>query len=96
MLQIVSVIVSGLMTMVSGVILWKVQNSDKKKKGSDKAMMLLMRRELRLLHEKWIAKGYVTDIALGEFEEIYEVYHELNGNGVGTVWKNDMEKLERR
>lgn len=96
MIEIITAIVSGVMTIVSGVLLYRVQNTDKKKKNGDKAMMILMRRELRLLHEKWMEKGYVTDTALGEFEEIYEIYHSLGGNGTGTVWKTDLENLERR
>lgn len=58
--------------------------------------MLLMRRELRDLHTTYMEKGYISDEELGSFEEIYEVYHGLGGNGVGTVWKTDLERLERR
>lgn len=58
--------------------------------------MLLLKRELREIHEDCMRKGVIADYELGLFEEIYEVYHGLGGNGTGTVWKNDLEKLERR
>lgn len=67
-----------------------------KKTAADKALMLLMRRELMELHNTHISEGYISDTELGNFEEIYEVYHGLGGNGIGTVWKNDLEHLERR
>lgn len=58
--------------------------------------MVLMRRELRELHDQHMEAGKISPEALGDFNEIYEIYHELGGNGIGTVWKNDVEKLERR
>lgn len=96
MLDLITAIVSVVLTGVSTYMVWHLQNTDKKKKNNDKAMMLLMRRELRELHEKHVSEGFITSEQLGEFEEIYEVYHSLGGNGTGTVWKNDVEKLERR
>lgn len=59
-------------------------------------MMLLLRGELREFHKRCMDEGCISDDDLGSFEEMYEVYHSLGGNGVGTVWKNDLEKLERR
>lgn len=58
--------------------------------------MLLLRGELREFHKRCMAEGKISDDDLGSFEEMYSVYHALGGNGVGTVWKNDLEKLERR
>lgn len=57
--------------------------------------MLLLRCQLRNLHDRFMNKGNISDEDLGSFEEMYEVYHGLGGNGIGTVWKNDLEKLER-
>lgn len=74
----------------------RAENKVKKKGNSDKALMMLLRRELREFHERYMAVGKISDDELGTFEEMYEVYHNLGGNGVGTVWKNDLEKLERR
>lgn len=58
-------------------------------------MMLLLRGQLRSLHDRFMKRGNISDEDLGSFEEMYEVYHTLGGNGIGTVWKNDLEKLER-
>ena len=67
-----------------------------KKNNNDKAMMLLLRGQLSAFHTKFMSKGNISDEDLGSFEEMYEVYHSLGGNGIGTVWKNDLEKLERK
>lgn len=74
----------------------RAENRVKKKGNSEKAMMLLLRRELREFHKQYMDSGKISDTELGTFEEMYDVYHNLGGNGVGTVWKNDLEKLERR
>lgn len=96
MLDLITTVVSVILTGVSTFLVWHLQNREKKKNNSDKAMMLLMRRELRELHDSRMKDGFISSDSLGEFEEIYEVYHNLGGNGVGTVWKEDVEKLERR
>lgn len=84
-------ICSGLCTFLTV----RSENRLKKKNNHDKAMMLLLREQLRYSHERFIHRGNISGEDLGEFEEMYEVYHALGGNGVGTVWKNDLEKLER-
>lgn len=96
MIEAITTLLSVILTAVCTFLVWKAQNTVKKKTGIDKAMMVLMRRELRLLHARHMERGYINDEDLGEFEEVYEVYHSLGGNGQGTVWKNDVEKLERR
>ena len=40
--------------------------------------------------------NYITADDLAEYMEIYETYHTLHGNGRGTLWMKDVEKLERR
>lgn len=92
MTDIICVILTGLCTY----LVWFMQNHEKNKKNGDKAMMILMRRELRELHDKHMKEGHISPHQLGEFEEIYDVYHALGGNGTGTVWKEDVEKLERK
>lgn len=74
----------------------RAEHKVKKKGNAEKAMMLLLRGELREFHRRFMSKGYISDDDLGSFEEMYEVYHNLGGNGIGTVWKNDLEKLERK
>lgn len=58
--------------------------------------MLLLRGELREFHKRCMSEGKISDEDLGMFEEMYDVYHSLGGNGIGTVWKEDLEKLERK
>lgn len=95
MVGIISSGVSIFMTAVAGYLTWLAQQTYKKKQADNKALMILMRRELRELHDKYMAEGEISPYSLGEFEEIYQIYHDLGGNGTGTVWKNDVEGLER-
>lgn len=81
---------------MSTYLVWRAQNVVKKKNNNDKAMMLLLRRELREFHQVHMEAKCISDEDLGTFEEMYDVYHSLGGNGIGTVWKKDLESLERR
>lgn len=96
MIESVTAIVSVILTGVSSYMVWYMQNREKKKNVNEKAMKVLMRRELRELHDVHMAKGEIDTESLGEFEEIYEIYHQLGGNGIGTLWKEDVERLVRK
>lgn len=95
MIEMITTLLSVVLTAVCTFFVWKAQQTVKKKTGTEKGMMILMRRELRMLHDHHMSNGKISTEDLGEFEEIYEIYHNLGGNGIGTVWKNDVEKLER-
>lgn len=93
--SIVTTCVSVVLTAVSGYLVWLAQQRYKTDKKGDKAMMVLLRRELRELHDRYMADGVVTSEQLGEYNEIYDVYKDHGGNGTGTVWYADVNKLRR-
>lgn len=80
-------------------IMWKLERGAKKEDKKDnveKAMQVMMRSLLRDRHADAMSKGYISSEDLGDFEDIYLAYHNLGGNGIGTAWKEDVEKLERK
>ena len=56
--------------------------------------MLMMRRELREIYEVLKDKEKLTLDEYGEFEEIYQTYHDLGGNGKGTKMYEDLKRKE--
>ena len=81
---IVAVVASPTLTAITNAILTVLKRKKKKKTPEQKAMIVLLRRELRELYNEIKANNYVTIDELEEFDEIYEVYHDLGGNGRGT------------
>lgn len=95
MRDVVLVCVPIILTAVSGYLTWVAQQLYSKKDIGNKAVKVLMRKELRMIHTHCMKKGSASAEEIGEFNEIYDIYHAAGGNGTATVWKHDMEKLRR-
>ena len=52
-----------------------------------------MRCEMYFLYKNAKEKGSIGEIELRLFEDLYETYHELGGNGTATVIKDKIEKI---
>lgn len=83
-------------TGISTFLVWYGQQIVKTNKSTKSALKVLMRHEMRLMYEKWSEKGHITIDAAAEFDEIYDIYHSLGGNGKGTEIKKQIDRLERR
>lgn len=75
---------------------WLIQERYKRRDSSTKALRYLMKKELKDIHAKAMSERKISAYELGVFSEIYSIYHEMGGNGTGTVWKNDVERLPRK
>ena len=81
------------MPAFAGYVVWALQSQKKRKKADSKGIMLLLRQELEWQHDKWTAKGEIPRYALSNFDEIYECYHDLGGNGTATKMYEDIHAL---
>ena len=55
--------------------------------------MLLLRVQMIEYHNKYMKLGEIPSYAYQNFQEMYEAYHELGGNGMVTKMKNEIEDL---
>lgn len=94
--SIITTILSAIIAPLMGLLVWQMQRLITKKDNDSKALKLLLRVMMEDKHEKYMSQHYINSDDLAGFREMYEVYHSLGGNGRGTVWMNDLEKLERR
>lgn len=94
--EIVTTAFAALSTGLAGYVVYILKSHREEKKTDNNAMKILMRRELRELHDTCMKQGFATAEQLGEFKEIHAIYAEYHGNGTGDVWLSDMEHLERR
>ena len=94
--EIVTTTFAALSTGLAGYLVYILKSNREEKKNDNNAMKILMRRELRELHDTCMKQHFATAEQLGEFKEIHAIYHAYHGNGTGDVWLDDMKTLERR
>lgn len=79
--------------VVLGYIVWLLQNQKKDRDANTKGTMLLLRVQLIEYHDKYTKLGEIPSYAYENFEEMYEAYHKLSGNGMITKMKEEIEEL---
>lgn len=92
--SIIVAVITPLITAGMGYIVYLLKKKDKDGDNSDKAMMMLLRRELRETYKEMSSKTSITIEELEEFDEIYDVYHELGGNGTGTKMRDYVHQIK--
>lgn len=79
-----------------GYIVWLLQNQKKDRDANTKGTMLLLRVQLIEYHDRYMALGSIPSYAYENFQEMYEAYHKLGGNGMITKMKEEIEELHLR
>ena len=79
--------------VVLGYIVWLLQNQKKDRDANTRGTMLLLRVQLIEYHDKYMKLGEIPSYAYENFEEMYEAYHKLGGNGMITKMKEEIEEL---
>lgn len=79
--------------VVLGYIVWLLQNQKKDRDANTKGTMLLLRVQLIEYHDKYMKLGEIPSYAYENFEEMYEAYHKLGGNGMITKMKEEIKEL---
>ena len=84
MSAIVVAVVTPIISAITGYVTFMIKNKKQGETLETKGMVILLRRELREQYQALTAKQSITIEDLEEFDEVYEIYHELGGNGTGT------------
>lgn len=91
-----SFIVTGLL----GIAITWIRDLRKKKKNSvegmdkmSKALVILLREELRGRYEYFVNEGWISVDDFAEFEEAYNIYQELGGNHTVPKMYNILKEL---
>lgn len=95
-MQILTTILAATLSPLMGLIVWQLQRIITSKSVNTEALKVLLKTTMQRLHEKYTEEGFITSDDLAEFKDMYEIYHKMGGNGRGTIWMNDLDKLERR
>lgn len=72
----------------------RIKKEREMREANSKGTMLLLRVKLIEYHEKYTKRGSIPNYAYENFNEMYEAYHALGGNGMATHMKEEIEELE--
>ena len=84
MSAIIVAVVTPILSAITGYVTFMVKNKKQGETLETKAMIILLKRELKEQYQNLTSKQAITIEELEEFDEVYEVYHALGGNGTGT------------
>lgn len=76
-----------------GYIVWFLQQQKKDKNANERGTMLLLRVQLIEYHTKYMRLGEIPSYAYQNFEEMYEAYHDLGGNGMVKKMYEEIKEL---
>lgn len=71
----------------------RIEAERKLRENNSKGTMLLLRVQLIEYHNKYIKLGDIPSYAYENFLEMYNTYHALDGNGMITKMKSEIEEL---
>ena len=79
-----------------GYIVWLLQQQKRDRGANSKGTMLLLRVQLIEYHDKYVKEGEIPSYAFENFEEMYNAYHALGGNGMITKMYHEIQQLHLR
>lgn len=91
-----SFIVTGILGLVLNWVRDLYKQKKKAKEGLDKmskALVILLREELRDRYEHFVTQGWISVDDFAEFEEAYNIYAELGGNHTVPKMYNILKEL---
>lgn len=81
------------LTALMGYIVWLLKKQKRDRDANSKGTMLLLRVQLIEYHDKYMRLGEIPSYAYENFNEMYDAYHKLGGNGMVTKMKQEIEEL---
>ena len=76
-----------ILTALMGYIVWLLKKQKRDRDANSKGTMLLLRVQLIEYHDKYMRIGEIPSYAYENFNEMYDAYHKLVGNGMLTKMK---------
>lgn len=93
LMETYSIALPIVLTALMGYIVWLLKKQKKDRDANSKGTMLLLRVQLIEYHDKYTILGSIPSYAYENFCEMYEAYHELDGNGMITKMKEEIDEL---
>lgn len=96
LLQTYTVALPIILTALTGYIVWILKRQKKDRDANSRGTMLLLRVQIIEYHDKYVREGKIPSYAYENFDEMYQAYHELGGNGMITKMYEEVQELHLR
>lgn len=96
LLQTYTVALPIILTALMGYIVWILKRQKKDRDANSRGTMLLLRVQIIEYHDKYVREGKIPSYAYENFDEMYQAYHELGGNGMITKMYEEVQELHLR
>lgn len=93
LLQTYTVALPIVLTALMGYVVWMLKRQKKDRDANSRGTMLLLRVQIIEYHDKYVREGKIPSYAYENFDEMYQTYHELGGNGMITKMYKEVQEL---
>ena len=91
--EIILIVIGASVPVLFGYIVWLLKRQNIERSANTKANMLLLRVHLIEYHDKYMAMNEISSYAYQNFDEMYDAYKALGGNGMITKMHEEIEEL---
>lgn len=81
------------LTSLFGYVVWLLKEQKKDRDANSKGTMLLLKVQLIEYHEKYTKLGEIPSYSYQNFDEMYQAYKALGGNGMVTKMHEEIQEL---
>lgn len=82
--------------LVVGYLVGLLKEKRKKENANSRGTMLLLRVKLIEYHDAYMKRGSIPTYAYQNFDEMYDAYRALGGNGMVTKMHEEIHELHLR
>lgn len=93
LMQTYTIALPIVLTSLLGYLVWVLKEQKKDRDANSKGTMLLLRVQLIEYHDKYVSLGEIPSYAYDNFNEMYDAYHALGGNGMVTKMHKEIQEL---
>lgn len=93
LLQTYTIALPIVLTSLFGYVVWLLKEQKKDRDANGKGTMLLLKVQLIEYHDKYMEIGEIPSYAYQNFNEMYEAYQTLGGNGMVTKMYEEIQEL---
>lgn len=92
-MQTYVIVLPIILTSFLGWVTYVLKQQKKDRDANSRGTMLLLRVQLIEYHEKYMKLGEIPSYAYQNFDEMYQAYHDLGGNGMVTKMYKEIQEL---
>lgn len=93
LMQTYTIALPIVLTSFFGYVVWLFKEQKQDRDANSKGTMLLLKVQLIEYHEKYMKLGEIPSYSYQNFDEMYQAYKALGGNGMVTKMYEEIQEL---